>query len=604
MRRYLERTMMAALGVLYLAGCASGNGVASQKLEAEQTAERPGTGPLVRRMETSLAETLIQRGIEKLVSTYPELASRLGEPNGNWNPPGRSAFSDEVIIEMAGRLEAAVDPLQIPARLRHDIAHLAFGAAIARTHRDLPARIDINPATGPHVRLTRFPPTHHSIDTESAAEAWEQRLAAIDDYTHALINDAAATGTRLIGGETIARQCRALNEHLEGTDDHFLIEDFAIRASQAGKQSPARIDEIRTIAETTFANACRDLSAFARRGDSPINEEPVRYRAALARATSLEPDPQSLHDRALRVLEGLDLSIQDSSAIPSRQRLLDRASGVVFDVEGELGELTSIAPSVDLDVALIRAPFETASTGGILARSRSRDRHPLPEFGRIVRYQRHDPSLHFARRPPAAEKPDRNDCAHPGIRAGLGPLQSDTARFRTGNTGFAHRHRSGANRRRHRDSRPTMGSLPRNRIRRSAATPRLDIRPPPGGTRYRRPGRRRRCICRLRGISRHGGRHPAPARFTLLDQGLRRRPDRGGTAPAQRVTHESQKAGRPEKLVCFTPPPAISSTAPPRGRDGLMELQLEQQRANRGPKAADGLCFRPNRSIFNFDGAP
>lgn len=296
-------------------------------------------------METSLAETLIQQGIDDLTRALPELATRLGTSKRDWNPPGEDVFTRQALIRVADQLGAAVDSSRIPPALRRDIEHFRFGAAVAS--RSTPDPV-ISPAEGPHVSLLWFLLHDHPLDTPAALADFIARLSKIDDHTQRL-----APVARVVDKETIAAQCDALLE----TGAAILAENAEIRAYRAGISSRLDSAALGRQFQQVIAASCDTIASFP---ESQAGAAPG-YANVLFRYTSRDLPADEIHSAALATIKAKAAPHQRGAQDAHDQSLLDRASAALLDNEAAAQAAAGRDPGSDLDISLLPEPFDLAS---------------------------------------------------------------------------------------------------------------------------------------------------------------------------------------------------------------------------------------------------
>ncbi len=324
------------LAALSLGGCATA--------PTEEPISGNNARTLVTRMETSLAETLIDNGIESLSSNLPELATRLGDSRPSWNPPNAEAIRQQALIDLADQLTAAVDTTQIPRQLRHDIMHLVYGAAVS------PVQAVIDPAGGPHISLPLFLKTVHPLESLQDATDYIARIDAMAAYAESLTQ-----GTVRLDAETLQAQC----DELMASGAGRLVEDIDLRTWRASFRSSLVIDALEEQFRQAISKTC-----LAVKSAREFEKHDTDYRKQLLRYTSREIAPGVIYEAALEVLDAAYAEVTTSSPDKQldEQTLLDTASAALFDYEARSAALTGRNAAVDLDLGLLDEATDLASS--------------------------------------------------------------------------------------------------------------------------------------------------------------------------------------------------------------------------------------------------
>jgi uncharacterized protein (DUF885 family) len=265
---------------------------------------------------TTPINALAERFWESMLELHPTLATTYGDDRyddrlEDPGPEGRAKLRR--LLEETGAEAQAIDPDGLPVedRITRDmlivIAELGIEEDDQRIHE---LRI-VDQMSGPQTllpQLVQFQPA----DTPERLENLLARLRAYPDYMAAnaqIVRDGLASGLtapRIVAERTIAQLERLLAIPLE----EAVVPAMATVADDAGREAiRAAVREHVYPADQAFLDALRGDYLAATRTDPGLWSAPdgeALYRTAIRAWTTLELDPQEVHDIGLEELREIE----------------------------------------------------------------------------------------------------------------------------------------------------------------------------------------------------------------------------------------------------------------------------------------------------------
>ncbi len=327
--------------LLLVSGCASRN---------EKVPAAPSDHSLITRMETSLARELLDSSYSRLRAASPALNIQLGGTGSRQDSHEDHRQFTALIVELAERISAAVDERRIPDRLRRDLEHLQYHASLMQHQQQLDSIVRLSATEMPPLDQLRLLVNFLPIDSDSAIARLIQEIESIPSQTAQWTEWADQASLRMTGPAAILARCQSSSDEAE---------DLVMRAT--GRMAQSRrthntISQLRAAIRSAITRSCSHVIELVQNRQPAADQETSdRYAHALITYTSLPLTADVIHERATTFLSSLAATTADDRQPPDIQALLDEASTAILQIEPALSELTSIAPSMNLDVTATEA---------------------------------------------------------------------------------------------------------------------------------------------------------------------------------------------------------------------------------------------------------
>ncbi|XOV87141.1 MAG: DUF885 family protein [Pseudomonadota bacterium] len=344
---------------LTLAGCAS--------QQASKSPDQQAAG-VISAMESRIVAKVIANLQSDLAATYPEYATTvgLGPIPAGWNTTSTDPLATDLFLSAYHLLERGVDTTRLSDPDLADIARLRFAAGLHADAVRFAGYPSVTGAEDPLTTMVRFLLHHQPADSEARLREYINRIDQLAPATAARLEALPApAGNRAPG--SMRNPCGGVQptQQLAGSDiAAALQEDFATHLQQLKLPAAIRHDLIQSANDAihrAIPAACDRLNEFNRLHPdrrpalSQLAGGEAYFQYLLRRYTGSTESSEAVYAMASASLDDPgQLSRMQATAAGTQtadaQEMLNRASGLVLDLDARRDTWTSLAPWADLDI--------------------------------------------------------------------------------------------------------------------------------------------------------------------------------------------------------------------------------------------------------------